>query len=218
MSLLEDTVNDVKKISESAGMTLSHHQCEQLAQYLLMLQKWNRTYNLTAIEDLSKMLTYHLADSLSVAQYLSGSRILDVGTGGGLPGVPLAIVCPKKQFVLLDSVSKKTRFLKQVVAELGLSNVVVESQRVESYNTTVPIDVIMARAFASCEKILALTQHLCNPSSIYLLQKGVYPAEEIKALKVPYSVEAVNVPGLDASRHLVIIKNGVNDGKNHCSS
>lgn len=187
-------------------------QHAQLRDYLLMLVKWNRVYNLTAIRSIEKMLSHHLADSLSLVPYLGATRVLDVGTGAGFPGIPLAIALPRTQFTLIDTVSKKTRFLQQVVGVLQLKNVRVINQRVENYNTEERFDVIMARAFARCEKIIKLTQHLVLESGVYLLQKGVYPSEELKQVSRPYEVEAIKVPGLDAERHLVIIKNGDNHG------
>ncbi len=179
---------------------------QQLLQYLALLLQWNRVFNLTAIRNPEEGVLLHLVDSLSIAPYLHGNRLLDVGTGGGLPGIPLALTHPDKQFVLLDSNSKKTRFLVQALATLQIKNVEVVHSRCEDYRPTTGFDSIISRAFASIQVMLETTAHLARDEGRFLAMKGVYPSEEMTNL--PEDVKLVNVhklviKGLDAERHLV---------------
>jgi len=191
---------------------------EKLAAYLELLNKWNRVYNLTAIRDLRESVLLHILDSLAIRQYLHGNYIIDVGTGAGLPGIPLALICPDKQFVLLDSNSKKTRFLSQVMYELELRNVQVVHSRCEDFSAQKKFDSILSRAFASIQVMLESTQHLLAEQGQFLAMKGVYPVAEIKAIPQSFQVIAVHklsIKRLDAERHLACVTKGVTIGQNH---
>lgn len=184
----------------------SRQQQERLLDFLRLLQKWNRVYNLTAIDRPADMLRLHLLDSLAILPYLRGASVLDVGTGAGLPGVPLAVVAPDKTFRLLDGNAKKTRFVRQAVIELGLGNVSVEHARVEQFNPRQGFDVILSRAFASLSAMVAHTARFLNPGGVILAQKGKLPEEEIRQLeRVRVETYPLAVPGVDAERHLIVI-------------
>ncbi len=188
------------------GCAISLEQQHQMIAYLVLLGKWNRTHNLTAIRESHKMVTHHLLDSLSIIPYLKGDAILDVGTGGGVPGMPLAIACPEKSFVLVDSHGKKTRFLKHAVQALGLSNVEVCHSRVEQLSQMHTFDVIMARAVSTLSNLLQWTQPLLKEDGSWVLMKGAYPEEELQSVVLPCQTIPIEVPGLDAQRHVVMIK------------
>ena len=180
-----------------------------LCRYVRMLEKWNRAYNLTAIRDVSAMLTHHLLDSLVVDDFLSGEKLLDVGTGAGLPGIPLAIVNPDRHFCLLDSNGKKTRFLCQLVAELELKNVRVEQQRAEHLVDYAGFSMILSRAFANLAEMLAVTDHLLARRGQWLAMKGTHPSNELATLPPGIAepeIYPVQVPGLEAERHIVILQ------------
>ena len=177
-------------------------------EYLELLQQWNKAFNLTAIRDPEKMVMLHILDSLSINPYLHGARIIDVGTGAGLPGIPLALVNPDRHFTLLDSNSKKTRFLTQVVADLKIPNVEVVHARCESFHPDKCFDSIISRAFASLKVMLATTQHLICKHGQFLAMKGIYPENEIAEIPEEFSmlaVHAIRIKGLDAERCLVAI-------------
>jgi 16S rRNA (guanine527-N7)-methyltransferase len=179
---------------------------ERLLDYLDLLKRWNATYNLSAIRDPGEMVTRHLLDSLAIVPYVRGATLADLGTGAGLPGIPLAIVAPERAVALVDSNGKKTRFLRAAVRELGLANVRVVESRVEAVDGC--FDCITARAFASLADMLAWGGHLLAPGGRWLALKGRLPQDELAALPPGFRVEAVErlgVPGLDAERHVVII-------------
>ncbi len=189
--------------------SLSLNQREKLAQYLQLMMKWNKVYNLTAITDPHAMVIKHILDSLSIAPYLHGQRVIDVGTGAGLPGVPLSIIRPDLRFVLLDSNGKKIRFLNQTLLELCMENVEIIHERAENYNPEYCFDTVMTRAFASIPDMLSATQHLCCKNGSFLAMKGADPADELKTISNEFVVKQIiplNIPGLDAERHLVEIK------------
>lgn len=202
----------------SAGIKALNLDCPldvqaQLLDYVRLLHKWNRVYNLTAVRDPALMVTRHLLDSLTVWPYLAGQRILDVGTGAGLPGIPLALLsakkAPERQFVLLDSNSKKTRFMQQAIAELGLKNVQAVHARTESFKPEQPFDVVLSRAFASVADMLAGAGQHCAPGGEILAMKGADPAAELVDLDPAFKLEQVyrlHVPGLDEDRHLVCLR------------
>ncbi len=177
-----------------------------LLDFLRLLRKWNRVYNLTAIENLAEMVRLHLLDSVSVLPFLKGERVLDVGTGAGLPGIPLALLSPDREFTLLDGNAKKTRFVRQAAIELGLTNVRVEHARIERFRPAEGFDSILSRAFTSLDGIVKETSRLLNPGGVILAQKGKLPEEEIRALENAV-VEAfpLTIPGIDAERHLIAI-------------
>jgi 16S rRNA (guanine527-N7)-methyltransferase len=180
----------------------------RLLSYVRMLDKWNRTYNLTAVRDPEQMVPRHLLDSLSILPFLGGARVADIGTGAGLPGIPLALARDDLHFTLIDSNSKKIRFVRQAVHELKLKNVVVLHERVEEMTRSDGFPVLVARAFDAIPDMLARCRHLAAPGGRLLAMKGVYPQEEIAALEGRYGeprVESLTVPGLDAARHLVMI-------------
>lgn len=182
---------------------------EKLLDHVRLLAKWNRAYNLTAVRDPAEMIVRHVLDSLVIAPYLRGPAVLDVGTGAGLPGIPLALACPELQFTLLDSNGKKIRFLTQAVAELGLANADVIQSRVEDWQPGRRFDTIMARAYSSLAGLIRQTRHLLAEGGRYLLMKGIWPTAEAGDLPAGFRlVEAprLEVPGLDAERHVVIIE------------
>lgn len=193
--------------SAALQLALSAEQCNKLLAYLQLLIKWNQVYNLTAVRNPSDMITRHLLDSLAVIPFIKGPRVLDVGTGAGLPGIPLAIALPGLDFVLLDSVAKKTRFVVQAVSELGLSNVVVKTQRVERYRSLGLFDTVISRAFSSVAEFVAVAGGLCRRNEgVLLAMKGRDPQDELSALPPGYRVKAVTrlaVPDLDEERHVV---------------
>ncbi|MEZ5503039.1 MAG: 16S rRNA (guanine(527)-N(7))-methyltransferase RsmG [Halioglobus sp.] len=183
-------------------------QREQLLQFLALLAKWNKTYNLTAVRDPAQMVTRHLLDSLAIAPFLTGQRLLDVGTGAGLPGVPLAILFPEREFHLLDSNGKKTRFLFQVKTALCLDNMVIHQARVESFRAADPFDTVLSRAFASLLDMVHGCRDLLAPGGQLLAMKGAYPAQELEAVdpeRAAIKVHPLTVPGLGEQRHLVEI-------------
>lgn len=182
---------------------------EPLLAYLALLARWNQTYNLTAIRDTREMLVKHLLDSLAMQAYLDGiDTLADLGTGPGLPGIPLAIARPGLQVALVESNGKKARFLREAVRQLKLANASVVESRIEAFDAPGRFDAITARALATLPLILQLGGHLLNAGGRLLAMKGVLPADEIAALPVGWRLAAVHplrVPGLDAERHLVEI-------------
>ena len=182
---------------------------QQLIDYLALLQKWNKVYNLTAVREPRKMLGHHLLDSLAVVPHVSGTKLLDVGSGGGLPGMPLAIALPRAHVTLLDSSHKKTAFLKQAVIELGLENVTVVSERVEAWETAQRFDLVVSRALTDLPEFVRLAGRLVAPGGALAAMKGVYPHEELAQLPAGWAVKqavAIEVPGLRAARHWVRVE------------
>ncbi len=192
------------------SIDLSEAQKQQLLDYVALLVKWNKVYNLTSVRDPAQMLSRHILDSLSVLPYLDAPTLLDVGTGGGLPGIPAAIVRPDCAVTLLDSNSKKTRVLQQVKAELGLHNVTVVHGRVEQVSLP-KFAIITARAFATVDDIIKLAGQHCEQNGRLVLMKGVYPTEELQFDSKVFRLQDVvslDVPECEGERHLVrLIKN-----------
>lgn len=186
---------------------------ERLLDYVDLLHRWNTTYNLSAVRDPADMVTRHLLDSLAIVPYVTGATLADLGSGAGLPGIPLAIVAPGRAVTLVDSNGKKTRFLRAAVRELRLANVRVAEARVEAVQGR--FDCITARAFATLADMLAWGGHLLAPGGRWLALKGRHPQDEIDTLPAGFTVEAVvplTVPGLEAERHVVIIRGSGADG------
>ena len=192
---------------EEMNLPATDHQRRQLVEFLHLLRKWNRVYNLTSIDNTSDMVGLHLLDSLAILPHLKGKAILDVGTGAGLPGLPLAILSPDKEFTLLDSNAKKIRFVRQASIELGLANVNVAHVRIEQFQSATGFDSILARAFAGLVEILGQTLRLLNPGGVILAQKGKLPQAEINDLaQVDVNIIPLHVPRIRAERHLIELK------------
>jgi 16S rRNA (guanine527-N7)-methyltransferase len=209
----QDTLNEEHSLLvrglDKLNIVVSDKQLTLLMSYLAMFIKWNKAYNLSAIRDPKAMVTLHLLDSLSIAPYFSGKHVLDVGTGGGLPGIPLAILFPATQFTLLDSAGKKTRFLFQVIHELHLNNVEVQNVRVERFSPTDKFDVIISRAYASLQSFVESTAHLLAQNGSFWAMKGQKPVDELSQIQKHYIVlafQSLLVPGLDAERCLITLQ------------
>jgi len=190
----------------------SSEQRDMLLAYLQLLMTWNKAYNLTAIRDPGEMIRLHLLDSLAVLPHISGKRLIDVGTGAGLPGIPLAIMCPERDFTLLDSNGKKTRFLFQARCDLGLSNLKEINSRVENHRPEVPYDAVLSRAFTSVADMVNKCSHLLSPEGLFLAMKGKFPQSELSEVGKDYKVNAshtLQVPGVDGERHLIVISRDV---------
>lgn len=199
---------------ETLSTTVSEDQIEALIAYIELLEKWNKVYNLTAIRDPHSMVIRHLLDSLAIAPWCTESRFIDVGTGAGLPGIPLAIVLPHKEFHLLDSNTKKTRFLVQVKTALGLDNISVHHARVEDFAAESLFDVVLSRAFASLADMVQGSAHLLSPNGQFFAMKGELDSAEIESVATASELVAVHkllVPKLSEKRHLVILS-GKNNG------
>lgn len=189
-------------------LDIGEPQQQKLLAYLALLQKWNKTYNLTALRDEAKMVSHHLLDSLTLLPYIRNAQTLaDIGSGGGMPGIPAAICRPDLQMTLVDANTKKTAFLQQAAIELGLDNVSVFAGRVENLHQTA--DIVTSRAFAELADFVSLTRHLLHENSIWAAMKGAYPQDEL--FRLPENVEAyqtdrLSVPMLDAERHMVLLR------------
>jgi len=190
-------------------LNITNEQASQLVQLVELLVKWNKAYNLTSVRDPSQMLVKHIMDSIVVSPHLEGNSFIDVGTGPGLPGLPLAILNPDKHFVLLDSLGKRLRFIRQAILSLGLKNVEIVQSRVEEYKPEIGFDCVLSRAFASLEDMLSWCHHLPNEDGHFLALKGQYPESEILNLDSKFKfLESVTlqVPQLDGERCLVKVK------------
>lgn len=188
------------------GVTLDEAAAAALLRLLDELTRWNRAYNLTAITDRQQMLTHHLLDSLSVAPFVQGSTLADVGTGAGFPGLPLALIASPRRCVLMDSNGKKQRFVAHAARVLGLDNVEALHARVEEVRPPQPFDTVVARAFTALPQLLEWVAPLCGPATRVLAMKGRLPQDEIAAIGPGWTIEtvALAVPGLNEERHLVI--------------
>lgn len=190
------------------GLVCPEGALASLLAYLKLLKKWNSSFNLSGVSDVETMVSRHLLDSLAVSPHLCGKLFIDIGSGAGLPGIPLAILNPDKHFILIDSNGKKTRFLFQAKIELNLDNITVENCRVEHYQSKQQIDMVMCRAFSTLEGIVTKIQPLFSSSCKLLAMKGHYPEDEITELPVEFEVTKtikLKIPGSDSQRHLIEI-------------
>ena len=202
-TILEQGIQDAK-------LAISAETQHKLLGYLALMQKWNKVHNLTAVRDADEMVTLHLLDSLVVLPYVDAKNLLDVGSGAGLPGIPLALCLQDLQVTVIDSNSKKVSFMRQVKAELGITNLEVIGGRVEDIAPTRQFEIIISRAFSDLSLFISLTHHLLATDGKWLAMKGVYPEAELADLLaktgvVASKVEVLNVPGLDAQRHLAFL-------------
>ena len=199
-------MDDCRKILVSGldalNQNLTEHQIEQLLAFITLIEKWNKSYNLTSIRDRVSMVPMHLLDSLAIVPFIEGKRIIDIGTGAGLPGIVLAICFPDIEFVLLDSNAKKTRFVQQVILELKLTNVSVCHNRVELYRPGNNFDMAITRAFASLEDIVRLSAHLLSKDGVLLAMKGQIPDVSMLT-SVITELYPLSVPGIDGERCLI---------------
>lgn len=207
MTNSESLLDLLRVAIHGATLDVKPDAIEKLAQYVMLLAKWNQAYNLTSVRDPQEMVTRHILESLLIKPFLQGGRILDVGSGGGLPGIPLALISSDIDFVLLDSNGKKTRFLTHVMQTLQLKNVHIVQERVEKYHPDTCFDTIITRAFATLSEFIKLSCDLCCPGGRMVAMKGIYPADELAAIGSDFStiVYDLPVPGLHAERHLVVI-------------
>ncbi|MDP8162547.1 16S rRNA (guanine(527)-N(7))-methyltransferase RsmG [Pasteurella skyensis] len=188
---------------------ISTDQKEKLFKFVALLDKWNKAYNLTSVRDPNEMWVKHILDSLVVSPHLVGSRFIDVGTGPGLPGIPLAIINPNKEFILLDSLGKRIRFIEQVLLQLGIKNVTPIQSRVEEYQPEQGFDGVISRAFASLNDMVHWCEHLPSETGQFYALKGIYNKDEVAELPDNFGVENVislDVPELIGERHLLLIK------------
>jgi 16S rRNA (guanine527-N7)-methyltransferase len=202
ISIVQALVKGIKKLD----IMVPDAAPERFAAYIALLHRWNRVYNLTAVRQPEEMVGKHILDSLSILPWLQGPRVLDLGSGAGLPGIPLAIARKEMNFHLLDSNGKRVRFMRQAIAELKLHNVQVVQCRAEDYHPKCGFNSVLARAFAPLDKLVASAGHLCGPGVQLLAMKGMCPDEELKALPKEYTVQDIfplKVPYVNAERHLV---------------
>lgn len=199
---------EFEQLLNQTSISLTDHQKSQLLGLVAQLDKWNKAYNLTSVRDPREMLVKHILDSLVVSPHLQGKRLIDVGTGPGLPGLPLAIANPDKEFVLLDSLGKRIRFITQACYQLGITNVTPVQSRVEAYQPQVGFDIVLSRAFASLQDMLSWCAHLPKQDGRFYALKGQHPEQELAELPQGFKVEEIvelQVPKLEGQRHLVII-------------
>lgn len=190
------------------GLVLPAAAMDQLASYLELLVKWNRVYNLTGIRDESKLVSHHVLDSLAVVSHLPDGSIVDIGSGAGLPGIPIAISCPGRAVTLLDSNHKKGAFLKQAVAELGLTSTRVVTDRAEAYRPTELFKIVISRAFSDLASFVNLAGHLCGGEGVMIAMKGLNPEDEMARVAASWKVSKtirLEIPQLEASRHLIFL-------------
>lgn len=199
----------LENLLAQAEIQLTDLQKDQLIQLVQLLHKWNKAYNLTSVRDPQEMLVKHILDSIVVSPYLQGDRFIDVGTGPGLPGMPLAIINPTKQFVLLDSLGKRISFIRNAVRELGLTNVEPVLSRVEEYQPEQKFDGVLSRAFASLKDMTDWCHHLPKQDGYFYALKGIYHEDEVQELNNKFEVKAVitlHVPELIGERHLIVLR------------
>jgi 16S rRNA (guanine527-N7)-methyltransferase len=191
------------------GLSLPAPALERLIQYLRLLEKWNRVYRLSGVRDPAKMLSHHLLDALAVVPHVTGRAILDVGSGAGLPGIPIAVALQDSHVTLLDSNQKKAGFMQQAAIEMELRNVDVVCERVEQWRPAGRFDFVISRAFAEIGEFVRLAGTLCAPHGVLAAMKGVYPHQEIAQLPTPFKLKHVvplDVPRVGGARHLVLLE------------
>jgi 16S rRNA (guanine527-N7)-methyltransferase len=194
---------------DALHLTVADAIQNKLLDYIALVQKWNRVFNLTAVRDPERMLTHHVLDSLAVVPHIAGGRFVDVGSGAGLPGIPIAAALPESKVTLLESSHKKSTFLKQAAIELGLANVDVENTRAEAWRPNTLFDIVISRGLSDLGEFIAVAAHLCAQEGVLVAMKGVYPYDELNQIPAGYRVHGVtplSVPGLAAERHLVHIE------------
>jgi 16S rRNA (guanine527-N7)-methyltransferase len=207
--LEEDLLSLLKNKLEQTDIEVTEQQQKKLIDFVVMMNKWNKAYNLTSVRDPQEMVLKHLLDSIVIAPYITEKTYIDVGTGPGLPGIPLAIIHPDKTFILLDSLGKRVRFMKQVAHELQINNIQPVQSRVEDYVSALSIDGVLSRAFASLKDMLHWCQHLVDSSGYFMALKGQLPQQEIDDLPAEFILKEViklSVPGVEGDRHLIKIQ------------
>ena len=200
---------DLARGLDALHLPLGAEAQRKLLDYLVLIEKWNRVYNLTAVRDPRQMLTQHVLDSLAVVPYVMSERLVDVGSGAGLPGIPLALALPGTRVTLIESNHKKSTFLNQALIELGLKNVDVVNSRVEAWDTPIRFDVVISRALSDLAEFVRLAGRLCAKGGVLAAMKGVYPFEELAQLPDGYRLNrviALAVPDVAAERHLVLVE------------
>ena len=190
---------------KTLNLSFKPEQIEQLLGFIKLIAKWNKAYNLTAVRNNEDMARLHILDSLAILPHIEGKRVIDIGTGAGLPGIPLAIFLPEVEFVLLDSNAKKTRFVQQVILELKLKNVSVIHSRVEDYQPKLGFDIITTRAFTNLADMVKMTAHLLSPDGVLLAMKGLIPEAELAEINAKTTLIPIKVPEVEAERCLVRI-------------
>jgi len=198
----------LRKHINKTQLQVSSKQIVQLVEFVNLLHKWNKAYNLTSVRDPKEMVVKHIMDSIIVAPHLTEQQYVDVGTGPGLPGIPLAIMHPDKSFIVLDSLGKRVRFMKQVAYELKLANIQPVQSRVEDFASQVPIDAVLSRAFASLKDMLHWCQHLVDSAGTFVALKGQLPQQEIEELPEGFKITEIvrlDIPDLTGERHLIKI-------------
>lgn len=205
---MSNLASSIRQGVAGLGLTLPGPAFEQLENYLALLMKWNRVYNLTAIRDDAKLVSHHLLDSLAVVGHLPAGNLVDVGSGAGLPGIPIAIACPGRPVTLVDSNSKKGAFLKQAVTELHLHTVRVVTERVETFRPSDLFRIVISRAFSDLADFVKFAGHLCATDGVMVAMKGLRPDDELAKLPSSWAASKIlplEIPQLDASRHLVFL-------------
>ena len=187
---------------------MNEQQIALCEQHLALVSKYGKHFNLTTIKDPAQMWSHHVCDSVAIAPYLTGEHFIDMGTGAGFPGIPLAIMLPEKQFTLIDSNHKKIHFLKMVAIELGLKNVQAIHSRMEDVQLAAPVDGIISRAVGDMQTMCDQSQHMLKPDGHYYWMKGQYPTAELQKLSLPFEVHPLKIPELNGiERHLVVVQN-----------
>jgi 16S rRNA (guanine527-N7)-methyltransferase len=209
---MENCLQILQQGLKELNIPSDENKLESLLAFIKLIDKWNKAYNLTAVRNQEKMARLHMLDSLAVLPFIQGTQVADIGTGAGLPGIPLAIFLPDVEFTLVDSNSKKTRFVQQAILELKLQNVKVIHSRVEKFQSETLFTTVIMRAFSSLQNIIHLTEHLLTDQGILLAMKGQKPDKELDEISRPYSILPIQVPGIEAERCLIRIQGAIDNG------